>query len=218
METLWNLIEASWKIEPEERITAGQVVASLKALPDWNPRLAAGLHTSDALLNFQDASKLEHSKQNCKDQTKLTLKVHDDHVQTTQSSPDSQPNPSDTAISARTPISCYPSAMDLLLSSFRFQEPYKPPAFTTKQLSAAQAILQYLRDHPNSGLPPNLITPELARMKDGRGWCLIGDCRSEWAKQKSSSPYGPPKDVSSSKTMDQICDHIHHTHFNLRSF
>jgi hypothetical protein len=90
--------------------------------------------------------------------------------------------------------------------------------FTPLQVPAAQAILNHLRQHPNSAFPSSLITPDLVEVYEGRGWCLIGNCGIERANQKASPLYDPSAPDDSRKRVDHLYDHIRDKHFNCRPF
>jgi hypothetical protein len=90
--------------------------------------------------------------------------------------------------------------------------------FTSLQIPAAQAILNHLRQHPNSAFPSSLITSDLAEIYEGRGWCLIGNCGIERANQKASPFYDPSAPDDSRKRVDHLYDHIRDKHFNCRPF
>ncbi|PVF93754.1 hypothetical protein CPB86DRAFT_835821 [Serendipita vermifera] len=96
---------------------------------------------------------------------------------------------------------------------------YLAAGFTPEQIPAANNILQYLRQHPNTAPPATLISPELAEVHEGRGYCLIGDCYHERAAQKANPLYDPaaPNDPLR-KRVDRLCPHIVDKHLNYRPF
>ncbi|PVG00589.1 kinase-like protein [Serendipita vermifera] len=215
MNSLWNIMESCWRLEPEDRSTAGQVADSLRAFSGWYPELATGFSMTSSLSTFQGSSKGIYLDQGKEGEQIHNAKMKIEHA--FLPSVDGHTNRFNDPIvsSNETSPSCYPSAMDLLLSSIRLHKPYTPLTFTTKQISAVQAILQYLRDNPNPPLPSTLITSELAEVKDGHGWCLIGGCRSESTRHKTKTSYNFSDEKPTLKTIDQIYDHILRTHFNL---
>jgi hypothetical protein len=86
--------------------------------------------------------------------------------------------------------------------------------FAPRQQQAALNILSYIQTHP---IPASLITAELAEVQDGRGWCLIGNCGVERAKQKLNLDYDIQEDLAR-KRLDHLYDHIRDKHFICRPF
>ncbi|KAG8788991.1 hypothetical protein FRC20_001001 [Serendipita sp. 405] len=75
--------------------------------------------------------------------------------------------------------------------------------FTSSQLPAAIAIINYQQQHPGTPIPTAFITSELAEIKDGKGRCLVGSCASSTAVPKRA---------------DYLYEHIRDRHFNCRPY
>lgn len=91
------------------------------------------------------------------------------------------------------------------------------PHILPHQQAAAQKICEYMQAHPKAAIPASLITTDLAEIRDGRGWCLIGNCGIERAAQKVNPLYDVTKD-GSRKRLDHLYDHIRDKHFDNRPF
>jgi hypothetical protein len=88
--------------------------------------------------------------------------------------------------------------------------------FSQEQIPAALAILQFMVERPTEPIPSPLITKQLAEISGGRGYCLIGNCGVERARQKNNPGYDASKDTM--KRADHLFDHIRDKHFNCRPF
>jgi serine/threonine protein kinase len=91
--------------------------------------------------------------------------------------------------------------------------------FGCNQLFAATVIFRYMKLYPHKAIPATLITSEMAEVQGMWGWCLIGDCGKERAKQKSNLIHGPiiQGDPLCRRVID-LYDHIREMHFNNRPF
>ena len=92
-----------------------------------------------------------------------------------------------------------------------------PTTFLPHQQEAAQQIFNYKQIHPKAAIPASFITSELAEVKEGRGWCLIGNCGLDRAAQRDNPHYDITKDLSK-KRLDHLYDHIRDKHFDNRPF
>jgi hypothetical protein len=89
--------------------------------------------------------------------------------------------------------------------------------FTPHQQTAALNTLNWQQIHRTAVIPASLITAELDEVQGGRGWCLIGNCGVDRAKQKVKPQYDVVKDTTR-KRLDSLYDHIRDKHFNCRPF
>jgi hypothetical protein len=106
---------------------------------------------------------------------------------------------------------------DAILSSATSSMDNFAKQFAPHQQQAARSILNYNQLHPETAIPASLITSELAEVQDGRGWCLLGNCGVDRAKQKLNPHYDIHKDTTR-KRLDHLYDHIRDKHFNCRPF
>lgn len=89
--------------------------------------------------------------------------------------------------------------------------------FRPEQQVAAQKIYDYMQVHPKSAIPASLFSPDLIEVRDGRGWCLIGQCGFERITKKLSSNYDITKDMNR-RRLDHLYDHVRDKHFDNRPF
>ncbi|KIM30287.1 hypothetical protein M408DRAFT_296410, partial [Serendipita vermifera MAFF 305830] len=91
------------------------------------------------------------------------------------------------------------------------------PHILPHQQAAAQKICEFMQARPKAAIPASLITTDLAEIRDGRGWCLIGNCGIDRAAKKINPLYDVTKD-GSRKRLDHLYDHIRDKHFDNRPF
>jgi hypothetical protein len=90
--------------------------------------------------------------------------------------------------------------------------------FSQDQIPAAQAIAQFIAEHPGETIPSHLITDPLVEISNGYGYCLIGNCGVEYTMQKCNEEKDTNKGTASRKRADRLYDHIRDVHFNCRLF
>ncbi|KAG8805817.1 hypothetical protein FRC17_005318 [Serendipita sp. 399] len=74
--------------------------------------------------------------------------------------------------------------------------------FTSAQRPAAEAILAYKREHPDTAIPTTYFTSALVEVKDGKGRCLVGPCALEWS--------------TTLKRVDHLYEHVRDRHFGCK--
>ncbi|KIM30288.1 hypothetical protein M408DRAFT_328323 [Serendipita vermifera MAFF 305830] len=103
------------------------------------------------------------------------------------------------------------------ISGFAPTTGQRVPHILPHQQAAAQKIWEFMQAHPKAAISASLITTDLAEIRDGRGWCLMGNCGMERAAQKVNPLYEVIKDTSR-KRLDILYDHIRDKHFDNRPF
>ncbi|KAG8816147.1 hypothetical protein FRC17_000416 [Serendipita sp. 399] len=74
--------------------------------------------------------------------------------------------------------------------------------FTSAQRPAAEAILAYQREHPDTAIPTTYFTSALVEIKDGKGRCLVGSCALE--------------QLTTLKRVDHLYEHVRDRHFGCK--
>lgn len=92
-----------------------------------------------------------------------------------------------------------------------------PTVFLKNQQAATQDIYKYMQAHPKDVVPASYITPDLAEVHDGCGWCLIGNCGVERVAQRADPLYDISKDQARMRP-DTLYNHIRNKHFGNRPF
>jgi hypothetical protein len=129
--------------------------------------------------------------------------IHDPHCSLSPQLPNS-----DLSIGAMSPM----AEMSYLGTSSSYQGTSDVSGFKEAQIQAARNIQRFQLMHPGNTIPAALITSELAEIKEGRGWCLIGSCGLERENDKTDPTYNADTDKTR-KRLDHLYDHIRDKHF-----
>ena len=90
-------------------------------------------------------------------------------------------------------------------------------SFAPRQRAAAQAVYDYMKEHPETLVPASLITGVFVEAQDGRGCCLVGECAQNRAIQRANPHYEEHNDVNK-KRIDHLYNHVRDKHFRNRPF
>lgn len=88
----------------------------------------------------------------------------------------------------------------------------------SSQHSAVDAIIQFMKDHPDQQIPSNLITEPLVETQGERGHCLIGGCGIARRRQKLDPAYDPNEKTGVWLRLNHLWDHVRDRHFHNKPF